>query len=109
MWPAGTLEDPGRGNRQRGLGRLGLRPHQGSRLRQADYWDSVRQQGAARLVPGPWGCCWMVQLALSDRASPSRLYVLDMSHDMGNFRKVWLPLASLFTLRMFVFCILRVV
>ena len=51
----------------------------------------------------------MVQLALSDRASPSRLYVLDMSHDMGNFRKVWLPLASLFTLCMFVFCILRVV
>ena len=51
----------------------------------------------------------MVQLALGDRASPSRLYVLDMSRDMGNFRKVWLPLASLFMLCTFVFCILRAV
>ena len=44
---------------------------------------------------GPWAlgmCCWMAGLALSDRVSPSRLYVLKLSDDIGNFGEVRLPL-----------------
>lgn len=79
------LEDPGRGMRQRGLGRLGLglltkAPSQTSQL--------LGLRGERSCQAGPWAllgmCCWMVRLALSARVSPSRFYVLlKMSDDIG--------------------------
>lgn len=52
VWPAGALEGPGRGSRQRGLGLPGLAPHRRSHLTSAGCWDFVRKEGAARLGPG---------------------------------------------------------
>ena len=37
-------------------------------------------------------CCWVTGLAHSDSVSPSRLYVLKLSDDIGNFGEVRLPL-----------------